>query len=156
MLTEERAADAGYVGAGPFTFGSLYPGEWLVDRPVRISALGFDTADDAAAAIDEAGVPLELVDVEPGTAEPVRVNHAPTREEAAAADVEQAVEEKAGGSIGSHAEADAVAGELGLVFPDDPRPRLADKIAAIERVHDGADAADVSATFVPPAEGEGV
>ena len=81
--------------------------------------------------------PLELVEVELGEGKPIRINHAPSAEEARAEQVDEAVEEVAGGKITTHAEADAVAAELGFKFPDDPRPKVDDKVAAIEAIRAG-------------------
>lgn len=138
VLTEEKAQTLGYAGQGPFTLGGAFPGEYLLDQPVAIQYLGFDGEEEARAAFDaafanieEEFVPLEWVDVEEGEGLPIRINHALSEAEAAPVIVERVVEEKAGGKITTHAEADAVAEELGISWPEAQRLTVADKVEAI-------------------------
>lgn len=164
VLTEERAAELGYQGDGPFTFGGAFPGEYLVGRPVEVRYLGFD--DDAAVleAFDLAfgeladeKVPLEFVDVVAGEGLPLRTNHALSEgdPELGAIAVELAEEAaEVTTTIRTHEDADAVAAELGITFATDPRPKLDEKIAAIEQVRAGTTDGDPDeVTPAPGAEG---
>jgi hypothetical protein len=121
VLTEEAAAELGWVGAGPFTFAGVFPGEYLVDRPLEVRFLGFDGEDAAREAFETAFadaevVPLEWVDVEPGEGLPLRENHALSEAEARQETAETLVEEAR--TIRTHADADALAEELGITFPE--------------------------------------
>lgn len=121
VLTSEAAEERGWQGAGPFTFAGLFPGEWVVDQPIEIRYLGFDGYDEALEAFETAFVdvevpPLEWVDVEPGEGLPIRTNHALSETEAREEQAEAVVEEAR--TIRTHADADALAEELGLTFPE--------------------------------------
>lgn len=129
VLTEEKAREAGYTGDGPFTFGGAFPGAFIVGEPVELSHFGFDGEDAAQVALDESGAPLEVVDVEEGSAPPLRENHALSEDEARDQAIVEAEEEA--GSIHTHADADTAARELGLTFP--ARTKLDAKVAAIEQ-----------------------
>lgn len=159
ILTEEKAAEHGYAGAGPFTFGR-FPGVYVPGRPVAISELGFSGEDDAGAKIEEVfgdNAPLEWVEVEEGEGLALRYNHAKSQHEAPDEEiVKAAVEETTGSpassSIRSHADADAIALELGISFPEGAK--LTEKVAAIEEVKAGGELAAESGQMIP-AEGAG-
>lgn len=141
ILTEEKAAEHGFAGVGPFAFSGVFPGVYEVGRPVELSELGFADEDDAQAAIDGAfgdDVPLEFVDVKPGEGKAIRVNHAMSEHDNPdSAIVDEVVEEQTDGKIRTHADADAVGAGLGVTFPEGAK--LADKIAAIDELRAGAD-----------------
>lgn len=132
VLTEENAREAGYTGDGPFTFGGAFPGELIVGQPVELAHFGFANEDDAQAALDESGVPLELVDVEEGSGPPIRENHALSEDEVTSGAHDQAADETA--AINTHAEADAAGKELGLTFA--AKAKLSEKVAAIEQARE--------------------
>lgn len=68
--------DEAVSGREPVHFGG-FPGTFLPGRPVAISALGFNTADEALGLVEELGLPLSETEVETGEgAPPPRVNHA--------------------------------------------------------------------------------
>lgn len=136
VLTEEKAREAGLSSAGPYAFGVAFPGVYFVGRPVAISELGGLTYDEAIALLEETGVPLEETEVAEGEGKAYRENHAASDLEVAAAKVDEAVEEA--GGIRTHAQADEVAAELGIVWPEG-KITLAEKVAAIEAVRAGAD-----------------
>lgn len=160
ILTEAKAEELGLAGEGPFTFGGAFPGEYLVGRPLELAYLGFGSDEEAEQAFHEAfvdvaedAIPLELVDVTAGDGPPIRVNHALSEGEQRAEDVEEAVEEvTTGKAITTHADADAIAAELGFSFPADPRPKLEDKVSAIEAIRSGTAPADALAALTPEEE----
>lgn len=141
VLTEEKAAERGYTGPGPHTLGGVFPGTWFVGEPVAVSELGFDTPEEAFAAAEDANAPLEQTTVADGEGKVHRRNHALGELEAQAAAVDAAIEEKAGGRIATHAEADDVASALGIEFPEGTK--LDEKKAAIETVRGGEPVAAV-------------
>lgn len=147
ILTEEMAAERGYMGSGPFTFPDAFPGVWVPGEPVALSELGFATQDDADEALEASEVPLEWTDVDEGEGIPERDNHAASMEQAVTADVEETRK------IRNHADADAVAAELGLEFPTDPRPTVREKIALIEEARAGTPGDTQEITPAPGAEG---
>lgn len=157
VLTEEKAAQHGYAGAGPFTFSGTFPGVYVPGEPVAISELGFVDEDDARASFesvweDEDDAPLEWTEVGEGEGLALRYNHAKAEHEAPdEALVEAAVEDvtgsEASSSIRSHKEADAIALELGISFQDGAL--LKDKVAAIEQVKAGGELAAVTGQLIP-------
>lgn len=160
VLTEERAEALGYQGPGPFTFGAVFPGEYRVGEPVALRYLGF--GDDSAAAdafaaafadLDDDAVPLELTDVGYGEGVPPRINHALSEGDPAlgAAAVAAAEEDVGVTAIRTHKDADAVAAELGLTFPDGAT--VAEKTAAIDQYR--GTAADAGGELVPAPGAEG-
>lgn len=134
VLTEEAAEERGYSGDGPFTFGGAFPGEWSPGVPLRLSALGFDSEDDALDALEAAEVPLERVTVGPGEGFPQRVNHAASEDEIRAAEAE--VETDTGGrdfsKIRTHAQANEAADALEISFAEGAT--VAEKVAALQAV----------------------
>lgn len=146
VLTEEKAQEAGYAGAGPFTFAGAFPGVWIIGQPLEVSTLGFDDEEQAMAALEDAGIPLETVEVAAGSAPPFVENHALSDNEVR----EQSVEEVR--TIRTHAEADAAAAELGITFATDPKPKLEEKIAALEQAR-GATVATGTPDEITPAPG---
>lgn len=147
VLTEDLAAERGYAGPGPFTFAGLFPGVYFVGQPVRISELGLSSEEEALDRVEASNVPLELVEVGEGEGDAFRWNHAPSAEDVRRQSVDELVEEVAGGSsLRSHADADAVAQELGVEFADGTS--LADKRSAIEAARSGGDVPN------PPEAGE--
>lgn len=141
VLTQERAQEAGCSGSGPFAFGGAFPGVWIVEHPVEVSELGFASEAEALDALEVSGAPLSVIEVEAGSAPAFRVNHLPSEREVAMGTAPAPVAAPETGTlIRSHAEADEVAASLGFAFPTDPRPRLSQKVAAIEAVRDGGDA----------------
>lgn len=136
VLTEEKAEELGYSGAGPFTFSGVFPGVWVPGEPVRISELGFTGEDETREALgeafaDAAVAPLEWTEVGEGEGYAIRENHAAPIEQVREAVVDEAVEDALGKkAIRSHADADLVAEELGISFGDGTK--LADKVQAIE------------------------
>lgn len=77
MATESALElDVPTAEAGVEVHFSNFPGLWAPGRPIAVAALGFATADDAAAAVDELGLPLKAVEVDQGSAPmPARDNH---------------------------------------------------------------------------------
>lgn len=144
ILTEEKAEQAGYSGAGPYTFAGLFPGEWTPGVPLRIDALGFTTADEAEAKLVEAFETPILEWTEVGETEgfPERFNHAPSEMQARAAEAIGEIETTEDGEldlskIHTHAQADEVAAGLEISFPEDPRPTVAQKVEAIRGMLEG-------------------
>lgn len=137
ILTEEAAAQAGYSGAGPFTFAGVFPGEWTLGEPLRISELGFDSDDDARDALAEAGVPLEEIEVGPGEGFAKRFNHAAgeMQVEAAAAEVELDTGEPDFDRIRTHAQANEAADRLEISFAEGAT--VAEKVEALKAVAAG-------------------
>lgn len=136
VLSEEKAAEHGYSGSGPFTFGGAFPGIYIVGQPLAISELGFETEDDAREAFDEAfedAAPLEWTSVEQGEGRALRENHALSELEAIEQEALEPAKDPEGKKITTHAQADAAAEELGLTFSADPRPTVAEKVEAIEQ-----------------------
>lgn len=131
ILTEEKAAEHGYMGAGPFTFPGGFPGVFVPGKPLALSETGFSSEEEAQAALDETGIPLEWTEVEEGEGLAERDNHA------LAADQAVEVEAAEVRAIKTHADADAAAAELGISFKSDPRPTVAEKIATIKAVRLG-------------------
>lgn len=130
ILTEEKAAEHGYMGAGPFTFPSGFPGNFYPGVPIALSELGYVDEETAKAALEESGVPLAWTEVEEGEGLAERDNHAPDAE-TAVAPVEKPK------AIRTHDDADAAAAELGITFSEEPRPTVAEKVEAIEAVRLG-------------------
>lgn len=140
VLTQESADTAGYAGTGPFTFPG-FPGLYAVDQPVALRELEGSSDDEARERLEakiadtfEDGGPLEWVEVEDGEGKAHRPNHAPTLAELNAARVDAVIEKDAGGKITTHADADKVAADLGFGFPEDPRPTVVQKVAAIDEI----------------------
>lgn len=157
VLTQEKADLHGYAGPGPFTLAGAFPGVFLIGRPVALAELGFDGEDDARAAFDEAfadapdGGPLEWTEVGEDEGYAIRDNHALSEAELRADEAERGATTKAGGTIRSHAEADAVAEDLGITFPTGKdRPTVAEKIEAIEQVRAGQPVGDDQALTPEP------
>lgn len=148
VLSEEKAAEAGLSSSGPFAFGA-FPGVYFVGVPVSVSELGFESAEAALAAVEETGAPLEATEVADGEGKAYRTNHALSEREARAGVAEKVVEDVAGGKINSHAEADAVAVELGITFPEGAK--LAEKVSAIETVRAGGTADEAEAELADEA-----
>jgi hypothetical protein len=174
VLTEEAAEEAGLTGGGPFTFAGVFPGVWHVGQPVAVSELGFDDDDEAVDRAEELGLPLSTTTVAEGEGKADRGdNHAPSERQVAAERKAAAIADETGSaaprSIRSHAEADAIAADLGISF--DEGAKLSDKVVAIEAfnaaaaVDDGvqpsgddeslADAQHEAATAGEPLAGEG-
>lgn len=121
VLTAETAEELGWAGSGPFTFAGVFPGEWVVDQPVAVRYLGFDGEQEARDAFETAFedaelVPLEWVEVDDGEGLPLRTNHALSETEARELDVADVVEEAS--TVRTHKQADALAEELGITFPE--------------------------------------
>lgn len=132
LLSEETAAELGWEGSGPFTFAGVFPGEYVPGRPLELSYLGFDGEADADAAYERAFgdlevKPLEWVEVDPGEGLPLRTNHALSEAEAREEQIEIQAEQAE--TIRTHAEADAVAEDLGITFPE--KAKLDEKREAI-------------------------
>lgn len=131
VLTEEKAAELGYSGSGPFTFGGVFPGEWTPGQPLRFDVLGFDSEAELRDRLASSGAPLEETTVDTGEGYPERVNHV-----ASEMDVEAAQERVDFSKIRTHAAADEAAGELGFTFPEGVK--LEDKVRALEAAREGA------------------
>lgn len=145
VLTADKAEALGLVGAGPFTFAGAFPGEFLIGEPVAVGFFGFDNDEAAHAAFDDAfaelhpdDVPLEWTTVDEGEGLPVRVNHALSEFEAVEEAAQETVDEVR--AIRSHADADEVADELGITFPEGAK--LDEKRDAIAAVRAGVPAGD--------------
>lgn len=118
MTTAYVLPEAAVSGSEPVFFGG-FPGRWHPGRPIEASEImergGFDSEDALRAAIAELGLPLERTTVEAGAAPmPAAANHLPSQSQADA--VAKTVARK---RPRSHAEADALAADLGVEFPDD-------------------------------------
>lgn len=143
VLTTEKADELGFSGAGPFTFGGLFPGEWERDYPLRVTELGFTDADEAEAALqeafDEEVAPLKWVDVGEGEGYPERFNHVASEADVrnAASATGEAATEIDFDKIRTHADADKAAEALGISFGDG-KPKLEEKIAALKATSEGA------------------
>lgn len=137
VLTQAAADELGYTGAGPFTLAGAFPGEYLIDEPLALKYLGFDDEEEARAAFDDAFVdadvvPLAWTTVAEGEGLPIRQNHALSDLDVAEEIVEEVTPT---GGIRSHKDADKVAAELGISFPEDAK--LDDKRAAIDAFRTG-------------------
>lgn len=83
LMAKEKAFEldteaAGYTGSEGVHFGD-FPGVWAPGVPIALTELGFDTAADARAAVEELGLPLKEVSVDVGSAPmPTRPNHEDT------------------------------------------------------------------------------
>lgn len=126
VLTEDAAAEHGYSGAGPFTFPG-FPGLYTPGRPLEVSELDLVDADDLEEMIEDAGVPLELVDVEQGSGKAERDNHALSLGEVMEG---EGLDDDAP-AIRTHKQANAAAKELGFDFSADDQT-VAQKVEAIE------------------------
>lgn len=120
--------DPGLAGGGPVNLAG-FPGTWTPGEPIAASAFvdagAFESVQAMRDQIRELRMPLKEISVSEGSAPlPLRDNHMPNAEEAAAA--KQSLETS---TPRTHKEADKAAAELGIDFA--PDTKLADKLEAI-------------------------
>jgi hypothetical protein len=141
ILTAAKAEERGFTGEGPFTLGGAFPGIYSVGQPLALSELGFQSEGEAHEAFEEAfgdDSPLEWTEVGEGEGRALRENHALSEIELAEHVATGDVRDSGGEEIRTHAQADEAANDLGLTFPSDPRPTVAEKVAAIEQARAAA------------------
>lgn len=142
---------SGYTRSDGVHFGG-FPGVWAPGQPVEISELGFDSEDEALARVDELGLPLRQVNVEPGSAPmPARPNHLFSEDQQRVLDLEQA----ANWPPTTHAQADQAAATAGIAEWPRPNMKVADKVAFLEQARAGAVTTE-GADLAPAADEETV
>lgn len=100
-------------GVGVDVHFSNFPGLWQPGRPIAVSALGFDNAGEALAAVADLGLPLKLVDVEHGSAPmPARDNHVANEEQTRAISLATTTS-----PLSTHAQLDGAAAAAGVEWP---------------------------------------
>lgn len=98
-----------------------FPGVWTPGEPIAaaefVKAGAFDSVDEMGDRVAELGLPLKQTTVADGEGlMPARENHLPSQEQADATKAELN-----GRTPKSHAEADAIAADLGISFPPDAK-----------------------------------
>jgi acyl-coenzyme A thioesterase PaaI-like protein len=125
---------AGYTRSTGVHFGG-FPGVWEPGRPVPLAELGFETDTEALELVDELGLPLRQVSVDPGddtVGMPARPNHVLSQDQQLALDNEAA----ANWPPATHAAADAAAATAGLEWPH-LKMKVDEKVAFLEAARDG-------------------
>jgi hypothetical protein len=155
ILSEQKAAERGFTGEGPFTLGGAFPGIYSVGQPLALSELGFQSEGEAREAFDEAfgdDAPLEWTTVEEGEGLAPKDNHALSEIEFVELVAEEGERDEGGHKITTHAQADEVAESLGIEFPKGSKMTVADKIRTIEEVRAGHGGDPDALTPAPGAE----